>query len=181
MAHMRGGGAACENRGVPDHPAGSEPVLPDDVDPELWFVSPHTRCDAGRDYLFDKHWLTHPGRMAAYCPHDPEWPDYRISLGELPENLPSATRYWVKGFLAGNLPPAPVEMAEGSPETLAWERAAQVFAETGEWTLDSADSDDEQDGEDEEEAAGEWVEQPSGSGSYAFIPAPESGPQNRKR
>ena len=49
-------------------------TLPEDVDPEMWFTSPHARCGGGRDYLFHKHWLTHPGRMAAYCPHDKEWP-----------------------------------------------------------------------------------------------------------
>ncbi len=38
-----------------------------DIDPELWFVLPRPRCRGGRDFLFDKHWLTHPGRMAAYC------------------------------------------------------------------------------------------------------------------
>lgn len=106
--------------------------LPDDVDPALSFRSPHKRCGGGEDYLFDKHWLTHPGRMAAYCPHDPEWPDYRISLAEMPTELPVATRYWVKGFLAGNLP-APPDAPEDSDEFRQWERRAAVFSETGEW------------------------------------------------
>jgi hypothetical protein len=110
-------------------------TLPPDVDPEVWFTSPHARCRGGRDYLFDKHWLTHPGRMAAYCPHDREWPDYRISLSELPEELPAATRYWVAGFLAGNLPAAQVAEDDDSPEMRRWTRNAAVFAGEGRWPL----------------------------------------------
>ena len=151
--------------------AAPQPSLPDDVDPALWFVSPHARCDGGQDFLFDKHWLTHPGRMAAYCPHDPEWPDCRISLPELPEDLPPATRYWVKGFLAGNLPPAPLEVADDSAQMLTWELAARVFSERGEWTLDSGEPFDEED-DDEAQAAGEWLRQPNGD--YTFIPSGES-------
>ena len=155
-------------------PAEVRPPLPDDVDPELWFTSPHPRCRGGRDYLFDKHWLTHPGRMAAYCPHDADWPDYRISLQELPEDLPPATRYWVRGFLAGNLPPAPVDSAKDSPEMQAWCEAAKIFAETGEWTL--GDRDDEQDDEGEDDEPGEWITQPDGT--YTFVPAAGSEPKN---
>lgn len=109
--------------------------LPDDVDPALSFRSPRQRCRGGDDYLFDKHWLTHPGRMAAYCPHDPEWPDYRISVNELPADLPVATRYWVKGFLAGNLPEPP-DAPEESEEFRKWQRRAIGFAETGVWESD---------------------------------------------
>ncbi len=113
--------------------------LPDDVDPELWFPSPHERCGGGNDYLFDKHWLTHPGRMAAFCPHDPDWPDYRISLSDLPAELPVATRYWVKGFLAGNLPRPMPDCPEGGQEFRDWEQRARVFAETGEWPLEESE------------------------------------------
>jgi hypothetical protein len=108
--------------------------LPDDVDPELWFWS--ERCD-GRDYLFDSHWHTHPGRMAAFCPHDADHPDYRISKDELPEELPVTTRYFVAGFLAGNLPAPPCDDAPASEATMSeWERAAERFSRDGVWIVD---------------------------------------------
>jgi hypothetical protein len=109
-------------------------TLPSDVDPEVWFTSSRAACRGSRDYLFDKHWLTNPGRIAAYCPHDEKWPDYRISLSELPEELPAATRYWVAGFLAGNLPAAPVA-EDDSPEMRRWSEKAVVFANEGCWPL----------------------------------------------
>ena len=104
-------------------------MLPEDVDPELWFAS--ARCGGERDYLFDAKWHTHPGRMKAYCPHQPDWPDYRISVDELPADLPVATRYWVKGFMAGNLP-QPTRYSD--PAYMArWSAAAVDFADTGHW------------------------------------------------
>ena len=125
--------------------------LPDDIDPKLWFASRRRQCRGERDYLFDKHWLTHPGRMAAYCPHDAEHPDYRISLSELPESLPDETRYWVRGFLAGNLPTAPVVNDLDAPELHDWQAAAEEFARTGEWTLPVGDEDEDEDDEDDED------------------------------
>jgi hypothetical protein len=107
--------------------------LPDDVDPELWFWS--EQC-GGRDYLVDGHWLTHPGRMAVFCPHDTDHPAYRISKSELPADLPDATRWFVKGFLAGNLPDPPDDEDDSSPTMQAWSRAAQRFADEGSWRID---------------------------------------------
>jgi len=63
--------------------------LPGDVDPALWF--PCAAVPSTRDYLFDAQWHTHPGRMAAHCAA--RGSDYRVSLYELPEKLPDATRY----------------------------------------------------------------------------------------
>ena len=114
-------------------------MLPDDVDPELWF--PSAQCGGERDYLFDAKCHTFPGRMKAYCPHRPDFPDYRISLSELPDNLPVATRYWVKGFLAGNLP-APAN-EEDEAYMVRWHEAAEAFADTGEWPTELLDGDEE--------------------------------------
>ena len=77
--------------------------LPADIDPAIWF--PCRKVPSSVDYLFDSRWPTWPGLMAAYCPAEEQ--DYRISREELPEDLPEATRYWVKGFTAGNLPAQP--------------------------------------------------------------------------
>lgn len=117
--------------------------LPEDVRPAYPFRSLRARCESGTDFLFDKHWLTHPGRMAAYCPHNPSHPDYRVSLCELPDDLPEETRrHWVRGFLAGNLP-RPSLTVQANPELFRqWEEAAEEFSITGEWWFeDPADSD----------------------------------------
>src|SRR5688500_7910396 len=95
--------------------------LPAAGHPALSYYS--ERC-GGDDYLFDKRWHTHPGRMAAYCPHDPKHPDYRISAYELPADLPDATRYWVAGFLAGNLPAPPDGVSERDELMERWARLA---------------------------------------------------------
>jgi hypothetical protein len=111
-----------------------EAALPDDVDPEMWFRSTRTECDGGRDYLWNGEWHTFPGRMAAYCPHRPEHSDYRISLSELPDDLPVATRYWVRGFLAGNLPDPEEDWEWETAEMSDWRRRAREFTRTGRWT-----------------------------------------------
>ena len=109
--------------------------LPDDVDEELWFWS--EEC-GGRDYLFDSKWHTHPGRMSAYCPHNLTSPEYRISKYDLPEDLPTPTRYFVAGFLAGNLPPAPSDEGDPTEATFAeWQRAADRFAVEGRWVVEA--------------------------------------------
>lgn len=77
--------------------------LPPDIDPAIRFSCP--QVPSTFDYLFDAHSHTWPGRMAAYCPAQDL--DYRISLEELPDDLPVSTRYWVEGFLAGNHPVQP--------------------------------------------------------------------------
>ena len=107
-------------------------TLPDDIDPSLSFYS--SRC-GGDDYLIDGHWHTWPGRMAVYCPHDPDHPNYRISFYELPGELPLASRYWIAGFLAGNLPRPPNELYQYENEELAdkFNRLAKQFSEKGYW------------------------------------------------
>lgn len=121
-------------------------MLPDDIDRELWFAS--AKCGGERDYLFDAKWHTWPGRMKAYCPHQPDRPDYRISVTELPEDLPVTTRYWVRGFMAGNLP----QPVRDDDEYMAqWHAAAERFASTGDWPiellgLEYQDEDEQSDG-----------------------------------
>ena len=118
-----------------------EATLPDDVDPEMWFVSSTPECAGGRDYLWDSLWHTFPGRMSAYCPHRPEHPDYRISLSQLPDDLPAATRYWVRGFLAGNLPGPEDDWEWETTEMADWRRRASAFVRTGRWESIDVDRD----------------------------------------
>ena len=57
---------------------------------------------------------------------------FRVSKGELPADLPLATRYWVEGFLVGNLPRQP-DVEEDSPAMAAWQAKAEHFLATGSW------------------------------------------------
>jgi hypothetical protein len=103
--------------------------LPEDVDPDLWFECVH---HAGwRDYLLSSAWHTFPGRMSAWCSaRDVE---FRVSKSELPSDLPAATRYWVEGFLTGNLPHQPDVDDDDSPALAEWARLAEQFFATGMW------------------------------------------------
>jgi hypothetical protein len=103
--------------------------LPADIDPELWF--PCAEHPGERDYLWDARWHTHVGRMAAYCPT--RGVSFRVSYDGMPQPLPTATRYWVAGFLAGNLPAAPGEYGEDSPAMRAWTASAEEYFRTGQW------------------------------------------------
>ncbi len=103
--------------------------LPEWVDPELWFECPH---DAGaRDYLLNEGWHTFPGRMPAWCAG--RRVSFRVSQSELPSNLPAVTRYWVAGFLVGNVPRQPDEDDDGSPAMARWQENADQFLATGFW------------------------------------------------
>lgn len=113
-------------------------VLPDDLDPELWFPcrhNPHTR-----DYLGNHRWHTFPGRMAAYCPA--RQASFRVSRAELPSDLPLATRYWVEGFLAGNMPRQPDAEDDGDPAIRHWEIVRDTYFETGYWPQGETPSDE---------------------------------------
>jgi len=108
-------------------------VLPDDIDPELWFAS--KQCGGQRDYLYDSGGHTWPGRMSAYCPHEDEaHSGYRISVHELPDDLPTATRYWVRGFMAGNLPEP--RRPDDRAYMERWDANAKDFVATGLWDTD---------------------------------------------
>ena len=113
--------------------------LPHGVDPAVRFFS--ERCQ-GHDYLVDGHWHTFPGRMQAFCPHDSSWAYYRVSWYELPTELPVATRYWIAGFMAGNLPEPPIELRQYENEELMGKflQLAKQFSRTGYWpTLETVE------------------------------------------
>ena len=109
----------------------TDQALPDDIDQELWFPCRH---DLGaRDYLTADRWHTFPGRMAAFCPT--RRVSYRVSTSELPYDLPMATRYWVAGFLVGNMPRQP-DVEDDSPEMAAWEAKVEQYFAHGTWPND---------------------------------------------
>jgi hypothetical protein len=109
--------------------------LPEDIDPELWFECKHH--PGRRDYLFDNHWHTFPGRMAAYC--ESRRLDFRVSLQEISESRGPATDWWIRGFLAGNLP-SPPDVEHDDPRMTEWHSKAQAFAATGEWPAEPPSS-----------------------------------------
>jgi hypothetical protein len=104
-------------------------VLPDEVDPELWFECRHHA--GARDYLLNTAWHTFPGRMSAWCAT--RRVGFRVSKSELPSDLPTTTRYWVEGFLTGNLPRQPYVDDQDSPAMDMWNRLAHQFFATGVW------------------------------------------------
>jgi hypothetical protein len=103
--------------------------LPDDVDPELWFDCCHHA--GGRDYLLQNPWQTFPGRMSAWCAT--RRVSFRVSKSELPTDLPAATKYWVQGFLVGNVPRHPATDDFDGPAVAAWQAKADRFLASGYW------------------------------------------------
>jgi hypothetical protein len=71
-----------------------------DIDPEFWF--PCSEREGERDILYPSSGNTFRGRMPAWCEH--KQVSYRVSLSDLPDDAPEATRLWAWGFLAGSVP-----------------------------------------------------------------------------
>jgi hypothetical protein len=80
----------------------------------------------GRDLLYPAAGNTFRGRMPAWC--ETRQVSYRVSLSELPDDLPLATRLWVRGFLAGQVP----TWDDAAPEE-EQRRHADEFLTSGTW------------------------------------------------
>ena len=102
-------------------------------DEKLWFTM--------RDCCADKHYLiynphTSPGRMGAWCPLKKT--AFCVSKAEIIEMSPEAN-YWVKGFLVGNEPDAPLDkdhddyLPKDHPKYQHWRAEIELFPETGDW------------------------------------------------
>ena len=105
-------------------------ALPDGIDPEIWFECIHH--PGSRDYLVSEPWQTSPGRMQAWCGTRHVW--FRVSKSSLPEHLPLPTRYWVEGFLVGNVPRQPdVDDDDDGAAVNEWRASAHHFIATGRW------------------------------------------------
>ncbi len=103
-------------------------------DREMSFVSEH--CGK-RDYLVRGNPHTSPGRMGAYCPHDPQFRWYNVSLRDLHEPTPAAA-WWSSGFVAGNEPGPPVdsdglEYEAGTEAYDEWNKARDGYLKRGYW------------------------------------------------
>ena len=95
-----------------------------DIDPQLWFPCPHH--EGARDILYPSSANTFPGRMAAWCEH--RQVSFRVSLSSLPDDLPAATRLWVRGFLAGSVP-----QLDDDSQLETRQGQVDVFLTTGAW------------------------------------------------
>lgn len=106
----------------PDHDPDAE------LDEELWFIG-----SCGKRDLLTGNPHTFRGRISAWCPA--ERVGYNVSLDEITE-MSTASRYFIKGFLAGNEPepPEPDDQGNEDPEDLtAWRAAVHRFRSTGNW------------------------------------------------
>jgi len=96
----------------------------------LWFEA---SCGK-RDLLLNDNGHTFTGRMLAWCPHQ-EHHVYSVSLNDMGE-MSTETRYFVRGFLAGQEPEGPYGEDGGitPDDELAWELACNRFRRTGSWS-----------------------------------------------
>lgn len=99
-----------------NHPSG-------DLDPDLWF--PCAQHPGSRDLLYPSSGNTFAGRMPAWC--ETGQVSYRVSIAELPDDLPPSTLLWIRGFLAGSVP------GLGDADLAVREREADEFLATGYW------------------------------------------------
>jgi hypothetical protein len=113
-----------------------ELVLPEDIDAALWF-----RGSCGdTDYLVRTNPHTHPGRMAAYCPHaGTDHRGYNVSISELGD-CSAEVRWWAQGFVAGSEPGPPENdegdtVAENHLTFMAWQSFRREYLRTGVWPL----------------------------------------------
>jgi hypothetical protein len=95
-----------------------------DIDSELWFPCLHH--EGARDILYPSWASTFPGRMPAWCEH--RQVSFRVSLSSLPDDLPAATRLWVRGFLAGSVP-----QLDDDTELETRQGQVDTFLTTGAW------------------------------------------------
>jgi hypothetical protein len=101
-------------------------------DENLWFLMGE-HCEGKHFLLGNAH--TFRGRMLAWCPAKER--SFFVSKSEIGK-CSLETKFWVKGFLAGNEPDAPTDKNQDSvtPDTEEyknWLAAVKLFAETGCW------------------------------------------------
>lgn len=105
------------------------PDLPID-DKKLWFKI--SDCKGKHYFMGNPH--TFHGRMLAWCPKKQN--SFCVSKEEIIE-CSIESKYWIKGFICGNEPGPPKNKNnETAYETIKykeWEKAIELFHETGFW------------------------------------------------
>ena len=100
----------------------------------------HDAVCGDEDLLYSALGHGHLGRLAAYCPAQDRY--YRVSVSELPPDMPGPTAAFVRGFLTGSLPDRPDETTAAEGAFDVYNNAARRYLATGEWP---------------EELQGEWA------------------------
>lgn len=99
-----------------------------DLDPELWFPCVHHPGE--RDILHPSAGNTFIGRIPAWC--ETRQVSFRVSLSELPDDVPEATRIWVRGFLAGCVP----QWNDDIDDLAEFDERVNELLTTGRWSTD---------------------------------------------
>jgi hypothetical protein len=106
-----------------------------DIDEKLWFHMKDYECKE-RHYIIGYPHTFH-GRVMGYCPEQKK--SFYFSITEI-DSMSIETEYWIKGFLSGNEPDAPVDedgdtIYEGE-EYDFWIKNIELFHKTGYWYWD---------------------------------------------
>jgi hypothetical protein len=97
-----------------------------ELDESLWLRTNH--CDGDHFLLGNPH--TFPGRLSAWCPSKKQ--SFCISKSEIAQ-CSKETSYYLKGFLSGQEPEAPVDDEGDLLSMEAWYAATELFQQTGSW------------------------------------------------
>ena len=102
------------------------------IDEKLWFYLKGDDCTEKHYIIGNPH--TFHGRIMGYCPKQKK--SFYFSITEI-ERMSVETQYWIKGFLSGNEPEAPIDedgdtIFEGE-EYDFWAESIKVFHKTGYW------------------------------------------------
>jgi len=102
------------------------------LDERLWFYLKRDNCVEKHYIIGNPH--TFYGRIMGYCPMQKK--SFYFSITEI-ESMPTETEYWIKGFLSGNEPGAPLDedgnIIFDGEEYDFWEKSIELFHKTGYW------------------------------------------------
>jgi len=103
-----------------------------DIDENLWFYLSDDDCMEKHFIIGNPH--TFHGRIMGYCPEKKT--SFYFSIKEI-KSMSIQTEYWIKGFLSGNEPEAPLDedgdtIYSGEKYDF-WSKSIQLFHEYGYW------------------------------------------------
>lgn len=100
-------------------------------DPKLWFTVKYN-CPGKHYIIGNPH--TFKGRITGYCPTDNKY--FNFSISDV-TGMSVESKFWLKGYLAGNEPDPPLEedddVAYASEEHEIWLKEIELFHKTGSW------------------------------------------------
>lgn len=103
-----------------------------DIDENLWFYLKDEDC-MGKHYIIGNPHTFH-GRIMGFCPKKQE--SFYFSITEI-ESMSTEAEYWIKGYLSGNEPDAPIDedgdTIFSGEEYDFWKESIQLFHRNGHW------------------------------------------------